>query len=86
MNLPSTLAGREKDLVQACRARGFGIWPTLSEPVQVRIGILNQLSRNAITEIVERFAAAMNEMGAGVDVGAAREALNQHYLSEMVAE
>ena len=86
LNLPGKLAGREKDLVQACRARGFGIWPTLSEPVQVRIGILNQLSRNAISGIVERFAAAMNEMGAGADVGAAREALNRHYLAEMAAE
>jgi aspartate aminotransferase-like enzyme len=86
LNLPGALAGREKDLVQACRARGFGIWPTLSEPVQVRIGILNQLSRHAITDIVERFAAAMNEMGAGADVGAAREALNRHYLAEMAAE
>jgi hypothetical protein len=28
----------------------------------------------------------MNEMGAGADVGAAREALNQHYLAEMAAE
>ena len=86
LNLPGKLAGREKDLVQACRARGFGIWPTLSEPVQVRIGILNQLSRHAITDIVERFAAAMNEMGAGADAGAAREALNQHYQAEMAAE
>lgn len=86
LNLPPALAGREKDLVQACRARGFGIWPTLSEPVQVRIGILNQLSRRAITDIVERFAAAMNEMGAGADTGAARTALEQHYLTEMAAE
>ena len=52
----------------------------------MRIGILNQLSRHAITDIVERFAAAMNEMGAGADVGAAREALNRHYLAEMAAE
>ena len=56
LNLPASLAGREKELVQACRAKGFGIWPTLSEPVQVRIGILNQLSEAAITEIVTRFA------------------------------
>ena len=43
LNLPGKLAGREKELVQGARAQGFGIWPTLSEPVQVRIGILNQL-------------------------------------------
>lgn len=86
LNLPPALAGREKDLVQMCRARGFGIWPTLSEPVQVRIGILNQLSQAAITDIVERFAAAMNEMGAGADVNAAREALRNHYVTRMAAE
>jgi aspartate aminotransferase-like enzyme len=86
LNLPPSLAGREKDLVQMCRARGFGIWPTLSEPVQVRIGILNQLSQAAITDIVERFAAAMNEMGAGADVNAAREALRNHYVTRMAAE
>ncbi|MEM7259412.1 MAG: aminotransferase, partial [Pseudomonadota bacterium] len=38
LNLPEQLAGREMELVQHCRAAGFGIWPTLSEPVQVRIG------------------------------------------------
>ena len=85
LNLPGALAGREKDLVQACRARGFGIWPTLSEPVQVRIGILNQLSVAAITDIVERFATAMNEMGAGVDVGAALKALQDHYSTKIAA-
>jgi alanine-glyoxylate transaminase/serine-glyoxylate transaminase/serine-pyruvate transaminase len=59
---------------RTCRAKGFGIWPTLSEPVQVRIGILNQLSEAAITEIVTRFAAGMNAMGAGDrhDEGSAR--------------
>ena len=86
LNLPPALAGREKDLVQMCRARGFGILPTLSEPVQVRIGILNQLSAAAITDIVERFAAAMNEMGAGADVAAARDALRRHYETKMAAE
>ena len=44
LNLPGKLAGKEKELVAGCRARGFGIWPTLSEPIQVRIGILNQLT------------------------------------------
>ena len=86
LNLPPALAGREKELVQMCRARGFGIWTTLSEPVQIRIGILNQLSEAAITDIVERFAAAMNAMGAGADTAAAREALRGHYLTRMAAE
>lgn len=70
LNLPDALAGREKELVQGCRAKGFGIWPTLSEPVQVRIGILNQLSDAAIAEIVGRFAAALQDMGAKVEMAA----------------
>ena len=60
LNLPPDFAGREMELVQACRAQNFGIWPTLSAPVQVRIGILNQLSSNAISDIAVRFAEAMN--------------------------
>lgn len=86
LNLPGAMAGREKELVQACRAKGFGIWPTLSEPVQVRIGILNQLSQAAITEIVTRFAKAMNDMGAGIDLALIRERLAQHYQAAMAAE
>ena len=66
-NLPGGLAGKEKELVGNCRARGFAIWPTLSEPTQVRIGILNQLTTSAITDIVGRFADAMIEMDAEVD-------------------
>ena len=85
LNLPEALAGREKELVQACRAKGFGIWPTLSEPVQIRIGILNQLSQSAITEIVTRFAVAMNEMGAGLDLEVIKEQLDQHYQTAMAA-
>ena len=64
LNLPKNLAGREKELVGECRAAGFGIWPTLSEPVQIRIGILNQLSEDAISDIVGRFADAMVQKGA----------------------
>lgn len=64
LNLPKNLAGREKELVGECRAAGFGIWPTLSEPVQIRIGILNQLSEDAISDIVGRFADAMVHKGA----------------------
>ncbi|MCU9850599.1 aminotransferase class V-fold PLP-dependent enzyme [Defluviimonas sp. WL0024] len=86
LNLPASLAGREKELVQGARARGFGIWPTLSEPVQVRIGILNQLSQAAITEIVTRFGAAMNEMGAGIDMDRIREGLARHYQTAIAAE
>ncbi len=66
-NLPGNLAGKEKELVGNCRTRGFAIWPTLSEPTQVRIGILNQLTPSAINDIVGRFADAMLEMGADVD-------------------
>ena len=67
LNLPENLAGREMELVQHCRAQGFGIWPTLSEPVQVRIGILNQLTRHAVTEIINRFAQAIRDLGGMVD-------------------
>jgi aspartate aminotransferase-like enzyme len=66
-NLPGNLAGREKELVAACRAEGFGIWPTLSEPVQVRVGILNQLTIASLTEIVDLYADAMLKMGAEFD-------------------
>ena len=64
LNLPGKLSGKEKELVAGCRAQGFGIWPTLSEPVQIRIGILNQLTAESITDIVSRFADAMLAMGA----------------------
>jgi aspartate aminotransferase-like enzyme len=86
LNLPGALAGREKELVASARAKGFGIWPTLSEPVQVRIGILNQLSEAAIAEIVTRFAAEMNAMGADVDVDQALTALETHYAAALAAE
>ena len=67
LNLPGEFAGREKELVGACRAAGFGIWPTLSEPVQVRIGILNQLTNASLTDIINRFADAMQVMGVEFD-------------------
>ncbi len=79
LNLPGKLAGREKELVQGARAQGFGIWPTLSEPVQVRIGILNQLSPEQITEIVSRFADAMLAMGAEFDKQAIVNQLKSYY-------
>ncbi len=79
LNLPGKLAGREKELVQGARAQGFGIWPTLSEPVQVRIGILNQLSSEQIGEIVSRFADAMLAMGAEFDKAAVMNQLKSYY-------
>jgi len=84
-NLPAELAGRELELVQTCRQGGFGIWPTLSEPVQVRIGILNQLSQHAVTDIVKRFAEVMKEAGANVDLGAVDQTLKTYYSSEPFA-
>lgn len=86
LNLPDKLAGREMELVQACRATGFGIWPTLSEPVQVRIGILNLLNQNAITEIISLFGAALNRMGAEIDMGRIKDRLAQHYQTMVAAE
>lgn len=86
LNLPGALKGREKDLVQMCRAEGFGIWPTLSEPVQVRIGILNQITREAITDIVVRFATAMAAMGADVDMDAVHAQLARSYGVAVAAQ
>ncbi|MEP3332100.1 aminotransferase [Sedimentitalea sp.] len=86
LNLPEALAGREMELVQACRAQGFGIWPTLSAPVQVRIGILNLLTSEAIAEIVTRFAKAMQDMGAEVDLIAIQSQLNRHFDTAIAAE
>ena len=79
LNLPGELKGKEKDLVAGARAKGFGIWPTLSAPVQVRIGILNQLSPVQITEIVSRFADAMLEMGAEFDEAKVVNGLKSYY-------
>lgn len=86
LNLPYSLKGREMELVQACRASGFGIWPTLSAPVQVRIGILNLLTQDAITEIVTRFGRAMQDMGASVDLRAILDRLDTHFKTALAAE
>jgi len=86
LNLPGRLSGREKELVQGCRERGFAIWPTLSEPVQVRIGILNQLTQEKITEIVTLFGEAMNMMQAGVDMQPVLDQLATYYSSANAAE
>lgn len=79
LNLPGEFAGREMELVQACRAEGFGIWPTLSSPVQVRIGILNQLTQPKITEIVNLYGEAMIKMGVDVDMDKINAQLIAYY-------
>jgi aspartate aminotransferase-like enzyme len=86
LNLPKDLAGCEMELVQSCRAQNFGIWPTLSEPVQVRIGILNLLNESAISDIVMRFADAIDALGGAVDRDAVRDALDGYYRQAMAAE
>jgi aspartate aminotransferase-like enzyme len=86
LNLPGDLAGREMEVVQYCRAQNFGIWPTLSEPVQVRIGILNLLNEAAITDIVNRFAAALREHGATIDQSKIDDVLHSHYNTAIAAE
>ncbi|WP_170559664.1 aminotransferase class V-fold PLP-dependent enzyme [Ruegeria atlantica] len=85
LNLPPELAGREMELVQNCRARGFGIWPTLSAPVQVRIGILNQLNREAVSRIVRLFAEAMQELGCQVDFEEIEALLESRYGTSIAA-
>lgn len=79
LNLPGKLKGKEKDLVAGARAKGFGIWPTLSEPTQVRIGILNLLSPEQIAEIVDRFADTLLEAGAEFDKAKVLTGLNAYY-------
>lgn len=85
LNLPGPLAGREKELVGNCRAQGFGIWPTLSEPIQIRIGILNQLSSEAVSDIVSRFADAMLQMGANFEKDTVMAGLKQYYEQRAAA-
>lgn len=86
LNLPYDMAGREMELVQHCRAQNFGIWPTLSEPVQVRIGILNLLNQQAIEDIVVRFGQAMRDLGAEFSQDAVNAALDRHYGRAIAAE
>lgn len=86
LNLPAEMAGREMELVQHCRAQNFGIWPTLSEPVQVRIGILNLLNQQAISGIVDKFGQAMRDLGASFDQDAVAAALSHHYGQAIAAE
>jgi len=86
LNLPSSLAGREMELVQHCRAQNFGIWPTLSAPVQVRIGILNLLNVAAITDIVTRFGQAIRDLGCDFDQSAVDAILAEHYSAAVAAQ
>jgi len=81
LNLPGKLAGLEKDLVAKCREEYFGIWPTLSSPVQVRIGILNQLNQDAISDIAGRFADAMLKMGASFNKEEVMQRLAEYFSS-----
>ena len=81
LNLPGELAGLEKDLVAKCREENFGIWPTLSSPVQVRIGILNQLNQEAIADIAGRFADAMLKMGASFNKEEVMQELAEYFSS-----
>ena len=61
-------------------------WPTLSAHVQIRIGILNQLSAAAISEIVNRFAQAIRDLGGDVDQSMIDDLLDQHYSVAVAAE
>jgi len=81
LNLPGKLTGLEKDLVNKCREEYFGIWPTLSSPVQVRIGILNQLNQEAISDIAGRFADAMLQMGASFNKEEVMRELAEYFSS-----
>ena len=84
-NLPAEFSGREMELVQSARSKNFCIWPTLSEPVQIRIGILNQLSRAQITDIVERFGQEMIDIGVDVNMDEIRVLLDAHYAKNQRA-
>ncbi|MEO0484352.1 MAG: aminotransferase [Pseudomonadota bacterium] len=86
LNLPENMAGREMELVQHCRAQNFGIWPTLSAPVQVRIGILNLLNEATIRDIVSRFGQAIRDLGGEFDQMAVDAALNGAYDHAIAAE
>ena len=77
-DLPDAFTGHEKSLVTGCREAGFAIWNTLSEPAQIRVGILNHLNFETINEIVGRFADAMIKMGAEVNKQQILDDLNSY--------
>ena len=80
-NLTGNLTGKEKELVAACRADEFGIWNTLSDPAQIRIGILNQLTQSAVTDIVSRFADQMLGMGTEFNKSEVMKGLAGYYAA-----
>jgi alanine-glyoxylate transaminase/serine-glyoxylate transaminase/serine-pyruvate transaminase len=80
-DLPAAFTGKEKEIVTRCREAGFGIWNTLSEPAQIRIGILNQLTVPTLNDIVGRFADAMIELGVDVDKTKVLADLNSYLAS-----
>src|SRR5262245_58709159 len=79
LNLPGKLKGKEKELVQGARTQGFGIWPTLSEPVQCPIGTLNKPSPRRMPKSAGRFADAMLAMGADFDKQKLMSKLKAYY-------
>ena len=64
-----------------CRAAGFAIWNTLSDPPQIRVGILNQLTTEALSDIVGRYADAMIGIGAEIDKDKIMQDLRAHLAS-----
>ena len=84
-NLPQGFVGREKELVQNCRAEGFGIWPTLSEPTQIRIGFLNQINQAAMTDIIGRFSDAMSNIGITVYKAKVLEQVKRRFDQRLIA-
>ena len=80
-DLPDAFSGKEKELVAGCRAAGFAIWNTLSEPAQIRVGILNHLNFDTINDIVGRLADAMIKTGIEVDRKQILDDLNSYLAS-----
>ena len=80
-DLPDAFTGQEKALVTGCREAGFAIWNTLSEPAQIRVGILNHLNFDTINDIVGRLADAMTKTGIEVDKQQILDDLNSYLAS-----
>jgi aspartate aminotransferase-like enzyme len=80
-DLPDAFSGKEKELVTGCRAAGFAIWNTLSEPAQIRVGILNHLNFDTINDIVGRLADAMIKTGIEVNKTQILDDLNTYLAS-----
>jgi hypothetical protein len=53
----------------------------LSDPPQIRVGILNQLTTSALSDIVGRFAEAMIGIGVGIDKDKIMQDLQDHFAS-----